>query len=172
MRNTRRFFICNPLLKEKIRTIRRLSANNSDYTSLVHLQGLEPWAHWLRVSCSTNWAKGAYICGAWHRFMYRRGAPHRLRVVIHPRFEPGTPWLKVTCSANWANGPKNGGWGGRIWTYECGNQNPVPYRLATPQWPLRQYHSGTNKVWGGRQVSNLLPPEPQSGALPIELRPP
>ena len=45
MRNTRRFFICNPLLKEKIRTIRWLSANNSDYTSLVHLQGLEPWAH-------------------------------------------------------------------------------------------------------------------------------
>ena len=28
------------------------------------------------------------------------------------------------------------------------------------------------KEWGGRQVSNLLPPEPQSGALPIELRPP
>ena len=26
----------------------------------VHLQGLEPWAHWLRVSCSTNWARGAY----------------------------------------------------------------------------------------------------------------
>ncbi len=25
------------------------------------------------------------------------------------------------------------GWGGRIRTYECGNQNPVPYRLATPQ---------------------------------------
>ena len=27
---------------------------------LVHLQGLEPGTHWLRVSCSTNWAKGAY----------------------------------------------------------------------------------------------------------------
>ena len=27
---------------------------------LVHLQGLEPWTHWLRVSCSTNWARGAY----------------------------------------------------------------------------------------------------------------
>ena len=27
---------------------------------LVHLQGLEPRTHWLRVSCSTNWAKGAY----------------------------------------------------------------------------------------------------------------
>ena len=25
------------------------------------------------------------------------------------------------------------GWGGRIWTYEYRNQNPVPYRLATPQ---------------------------------------
>ena len=26
---------------------------------LVHLRGLEPRTHWLRVSCSTNWAKGA-----------------------------------------------------------------------------------------------------------------
>ena len=25
----------------------------------VHSQGLEPWTHWLRVSCSTNWAKSA-----------------------------------------------------------------------------------------------------------------
>ena len=24
------------------------------------------------------------------------------------------------------------GWGGRIWTYACKNQNLVPYRLATP----------------------------------------
>ena len=29
-------------------------------TELVHLQGLEPWTHWLRVNCSTNWAKGAF----------------------------------------------------------------------------------------------------------------
>jgi hypothetical protein len=26
-----------------------------------------------------------------------------------------------------------GGWGGRIRTCECRNQNPVPYHLATPQ---------------------------------------
>ena len=26
----------------------------------VRLQGLEPWTPWLRVRCSTNWAKGAY----------------------------------------------------------------------------------------------------------------
>ena len=26
----------------------------------VHSQGLEPWTHWLRVSCSTNWAKSAW----------------------------------------------------------------------------------------------------------------
>tara|TARA_B100000963_G_scaffold289851_1_gene259485 strand:- start:344 stop:487 length:144 start_codon:yes stop_codon:yes gene_type:complete len=25
------------------------------------------------------------------------------------------------------------GWGGRIRTFECGDQNPVPCRLATPQ---------------------------------------
>ena len=27
----------------------------------MHLQGFEPGTHWLRVSCSTNWAKGAYM---------------------------------------------------------------------------------------------------------------
>ena len=44
----------------------------------------------------------------------------------------------------------------------------MPYRLATPQrWRIALFF-----LWGGRQVSNLLPPEPQSGALPIELRPP
>ena len=26
---------------------------------MVHLRGLEPRTHWLRVSCSTSWAKGA-----------------------------------------------------------------------------------------------------------------
>jgi hypothetical protein len=25
------------------------------------------------------------------------------------------------------------GWGDRTRTYECGDQNPVPYHLATPQ---------------------------------------
>ena len=28
---------------------------------------------------------------------------------------------------------ENIGWGGRIRTYECRLQKPVPYRLATPQ---------------------------------------
>ena len=29
--------------------------------TMVHLQGFEPGTHWLRVSCSTNWAKGAHV---------------------------------------------------------------------------------------------------------------
>ena len=32
---------------------------------LVHFQGLEPWARWLRVSCSTNWARSAYHGDPW-----------------------------------------------------------------------------------------------------------
>ena len=31
-----------------------------EYDKVVHQQGLEPWAYWLRVSCSTSWAIGAY----------------------------------------------------------------------------------------------------------------
>ena len=55
---------------------------------LVHLQGFEPGTHWLRVSCSTNWAKGAYDLNG---FM---APPTGL--------EPVTPWLTVRCSTDWA----------------------------------------------------------------------
>ena len=50
------------------------------------------------------------------------------------------------------------GWGGRIRTYGCWNQNPVPYRLATPQYLFE---------WGGRWESNPRPSGPQSDALTI-----
>ena len=33
----------------------------SRHCRVVHLQGFEPGTHWLRVSCSTNWAKGANV---------------------------------------------------------------------------------------------------------------
>ena len=36
-------------------------AQTHDAPDLVHHHGLEPWTHWLRVSCSTNWANGAYF---------------------------------------------------------------------------------------------------------------
>ena len=49
--------------------------------NLVHLQGLEPWTHWLRVSCSTNWAKGtlAGVAG----------------------FEPTNAGIKIQCLTAW-----------------------------------------------------------------------
>ena len=38
---------------------------------LVHLQGFEPGTHWLRVSCSTNWAKGASLnLSPWLKFSF------------------------------------------------------------------------------------------------------
>ena len=40
--------------------LQSLRAIGGRHRLLVHLQGFEPGTHWLRVSCSTNWAKGAY----------------------------------------------------------------------------------------------------------------
>src|SRR3990167_887024 len=42
--------------------------------------------------------------------------------------------------SRFASSTLNTGWGGRDRTYECRNQNPVPYHLATPQetFMLRQ----------------------------------
>ena len=58
---------------------------------LVHFQGLEPWARWLRVSCSTNWARSA--CedfSALHRQI--------LFVVVHQ----SVVIQLNSCSTNWA----------------------------------------------------------------------
>ena len=39
--------ICVLLCEQKIRTLLLLE-KSSDFVVVVHLQGLEPWAHWLR----------------------------------------------------------------------------------------------------------------------------
>src|SRR5438445_5988392 len=46
-------------------------------------------------------------------------------------------WLcsrQAPCSINDMSCFKKLGWAGRTRTYECGNQNPVPYHLATAQF--------------------------------------
>ena len=59
----------------------------TEVTPFVHPQGFEPWTHWLRVSCSTNWAKSAK-CKPFF---------------VHPQgLEPWTHWLRVNCSTSWA----------------------------------------------------------------------
>ena len=63
---------------------------------------------------------------------------------------------------------ENGG-GRRIRTLDPRLRRPLLY-------PTELYPRGridlTSRRWGGRRVSNPPPPEPQSGALPDELRPP
>ena len=43
-----------------VRNGNRYTPCDKNTNQLVHLRGLEPRTHWLRVSCSTNWARGAY----------------------------------------------------------------------------------------------------------------
>src|SRR5216684_1041926 len=47
-----------------------------------------------------------------------------------------------------------------------GSQNKS---VATPE---RKMYYVRSKIWGGKRESNPQPPEPQSGALPVELFPP
>ncbi len=48
-------------------------------------------------------------------------------------------WLFWVPSKIWQSG-----WGGRDRTYECRNQNPVPYHLATPQF---FNYTPSNRAW-------------------------
>ena len=46
-------------IRTDVNGVRGRCLNHLTNGPLVHLHGLEPGTHWLRVSCSTNWAKGA-----------------------------------------------------------------------------------------------------------------
>ena len=61
-------------IRTDVNGVRGRCLNHLTNGPLVQLQGLEPGTHWLRVSCSTNWAKAASI---------RQGyAPWKLNTVI------------------------------------------------------------------------------------------
>ena len=80
---------------------------------LVHLQGLEPWTHWLRVSCSTNWAKGTLVCLA--------GVAG---------FEPTNDGIKIRCLTAWRH-PYLFLWGGR---WESNPRPQGPQSCALTNW--------------------------------------
>src|SRR3569832_877412 len=78
---------------------------------------------------------------------------HLHRVVWHVG-SSRLPRLALTRSQNLSI---QNGWGARIRTWECWNQNPVPYRLATPQQYARHSlrasafgRGGARRAAGGR----------------------
>src|ERR1043166_492550 len=60
------------------------------------------------------------------------------------------------------------GWGGRDRTYECRNQNPVPYHLATPQGNRRFHPSGGGETM---QRVTIERSRHETGAVFRSLRP-
>ena len=54
-------FLCGDPYQNRtgVAAVRGRSLNRLTNGPLVHHRGLEPRTHWLRVSCSTNWANGA-----------------------------------------------------------------------------------------------------------------
>ena len=67
-------------IRTDVKGVRGLCLNHLTNGPLVHLHGLEPGTHWLRVSCSTNWAKGAYLMRA--RCIHNRYFPNPLGIVL------------------------------------------------------------------------------------------
>ena len=123
-------FLCGDPYQNRtgVAAVRGRSLNRLTNGPLVHHRGLEPRTHWLRVSCSTNWAKGAYffkvqqyggkqmvrperleLTHLWYQLLRLARLPvpprSQVKLVIHRRFELRTPWLKVKCSTDWASKP-------------------------------------------------------------------
>src|SRR5215472_15590891 len=53
-----------------------------------------------------------------------------------------------------ARSAKQDGWGGRIRTFGCRNQNPVPYHLATPQ--RARTRAGARTLLRGARAFNAM----------------
>src|ERR1700677_2627345 len=62
------------------------------------------------------------------------------------------------------------GWGGRIRTSAWGNQNPLPYHLATPQSCLESGGTGspTDSFWQRRSIEGVEPFQPARAPFPVE----
>ena len=58
------------------------------------------------------------------------------------------------------------GWGGRIRTFECGSQSPVPYHLATP------HHARLHSAHTFRRRSSALADAPQSRSTAVSPKSP
>ena len=102
-------------------------------------------------------------------------------------FENGWEFLKNGWGSIGFNNPEihGNGWGGRIRTHECRDQNPVPYRLATPQQSLlssrlRSFKNTTTSLLCGLvlMIFSFLPsnantsyPKYQSELLTSKVRP-
>ena len=50
----------------------------------VHPQGFEPWTHWLRVSCSANWAKDASFVWATAKVDHSFHSANSFEVFLRP----------------------------------------------------------------------------------------
>ena len=83
------------------------STSSTDWAKeeyLVHHQGFEPGTHWLRVSCSTNWANGANKRKSRHRLIF----PGRLQPSIFSthelnyRVRNGNGWILVVIDTDYS----------------------------------------------------------------------
>ena len=59
VRNGNRWTLCDKNTDFSADGSLRLYKPSACASGMVHLRGLEPRTHWLRVSCSTSWARGA-----------------------------------------------------------------------------------------------------------------
>ena len=128
------------------------------YIIMVPLIGVEPITYWLQVSCSTRWAKAAYMVVR-EGFEPSKAEPSDLqsdpfgrsgtsplvpRRGIEPLF---IEWKSIVLTTE-RTGQNFFGWGGWIRTNAWRSQSPLPYRLATP-------HNGRNSKI--RTCGPLLP---------------
>ena len=90
---------------------------------LVIPQGLEPWTLWLRVRCSTNWARGSFITRSILNFVF----------LWWWRVRDSNPWMppwKGGVLSRFTNAPSNNGARNRTRTCDLPVNSRMLYRLS------------------------------------------
>ena len=92
-------------------------------TLMVHLQGFEPGTHWLRVSCSTIWAKGAFTLKA---FLFSKMS---IKNQIVSKLKTNFPYLRLKLFSSSFRSISIG----QLNTLLCLHLRPI--KLVVYKWP-------------------------------------
>ena len=152
-----------------------LSKMPQHIVTLVAHPGLEPGTPRLKVLCSTNWASGPNILNILIFFDFVKINLKFLDFFLSfDKFWQGWQDLNLrmqeskSCALPLGDTPT-------MSIYVAGVVGFEPTDVGVRVQCLTAWRHPTAKaeiLWGDRRESNPWPPEPQSGVLPIELRPP
>ena len=107
-----------------------------------------------RIACITKFA-GGWLFGMTERQKIRLKSNKKTNGIGHAKDAGTRTWIIPARWREMSGPPEMCGWGGRIRTSAWWNQNPLPYRLATPHYAFKRADHSRDRARLQRGTCNL-----------------